>query len=75
MDRTKVTPKVSPRVSPKASHCVEALALKGCTAIWRIIEDLEQGKEVEETAPLSEEERAAVLAELKSIMAVYQGRK
>jgi hypothetical protein len=71
MDRIKVTPKISPEVS----YCLEVLALKGCTTIWRIIEDLEQGKEVEETASLSEEERAAVLAELKSIMAVYQGRK
>lgn len=75
MDRTKVSPKVSPRISPQISHCLEVFALKGCAAIWRIIDDLEQGKEVEETASLSEEERAAVLAELKSIMAVYQGRK
>ncbi len=63
MDRTKV------------SHYVEVLGLKGCAAIWRIIDDMEQGKEIAETASLSEEERAAVLAELKSIMVVYQGRK
>ena len=71
MDSTKVSPKVSPRVS----HCVEVLGLKGCAAIWRIIDDMEQGKEVAETASLNEEERGAVLAELKSIMAVYQSRK
>lgn len=63
MDRTKI------------DHCVETLSHKGCTEVWRIIADLESGKKVAETDSLTPEERQAVLAELKSIMAVYQGRK
>lgn len=59
----------------RIDHCVETLSHEGCTEVWRIIADLESGKEVAETNGLTAEERQAVLAELKSIMAVYQGRK
>lgn len=63
MDRTKI------------DHCVETLSHKGCTEVWRVIADLENGNPVAEANALTLEERQAVLAELKSIMAVYQGRK
>jgi len=59
----------------KIDHCVETLSQNGCTEVWVIIGLLEHGLGMEETAALSLEERQAVLAELKSIMAVYQGRK
>lgn len=56
-------------------HCVETLSLKGCAEVWRVIAELETGHVLPETAALTEAERQAVLAELKSIMAVYQERK
>lgn len=59
----------------KIDHCVELLSHKGCTEVWRIIAALEAGNEVVEAALLTRDERDAVLAELKSIMAVYERRK
>lgn len=61
--------------SDKINHCVELLSLKGCAEVWRIIDALEQNLVVAESSNLNQEERTAVLAELKSIMAVYQERK
>lgn len=58
----------------KIDRCVETLSLKGCSEVWKIITLLEQGNGPEEAATLTREERQAVLHELKSIMAVYQGR-
>ena len=54
---------------------VEALCQRGCAEVLQIISALEQGNLISETADLSEEERRAVLAELKTIMAPYRGRK
>ena len=59
----------------KIDHCVEALSLKGCAEVTRIIAALERGDMVADTLDLSEGERLATLEELKSIMAVYQTRK
>lgn len=59
----------------KIDHCVETISQKGCTEVWEIIGALEQNQPIIETTALTREERLAVLAELKSIMAVYQGRK
>lgn len=61
--------------SSKIDHCVETISLKGCTEVWEIIAALERNQPIAETADLLQEERQAVLAELKSIMAVYQVRK
>lgn len=46
----------------------------GCTRVREIIARLRAGEAVAETAGLDEETRAAVLAELESIMAVYDAR-
>jgi hypothetical protein len=62
---------VNPR---KIDDCVEALCRKGCREVSRIILALERNEPVAETLALSSGERAAVLAELKSIMAVYDAR-
>lgn len=59
----------------KIDHCVEILSQKGCAEVWKIIGALEQDQSIEETATLSREERLAVLAELKTVMAVYQEKK
>jgi hypothetical protein len=52
---------------------VEAICAQGCRAVTGLIVALESGLPVPETAHLSGLERREVLAELKSIMAVYDG--
>ncbi len=51
--------------------CVETLCNKGCKAVRDDIAALESGQGLPETRELRAEEVRAVLAELKSIMAVY----
>lgn len=53
---------------------VDTLCAQGCARVGKIIEQLRQGDEIEETRGLSAEERAAVLAELVNIMEVYDKR-
>lgn len=55
----------------RVDRCVELICDKGCRAVWKDIQRLEAGEMLPETAPLSEDERHAVLQELKSVMAVY----
>ncbi len=50
---------------------VEAICQHGCPQVRRIIAALETGDEVPETHGLNQSERAALLAELQQIMAVY----
>ena len=54
-------------------QCVEKMCHKGCRAVWSDIDALEAGKRLAEVEGLSKAEVYAVIAELKSIMAVYQG--
>lgn len=54
-------------------QCVEHLCLKGCRAVWGDIRALEAGASLPETRGLTTAEIDAVLAELKSVMAVYKG--
>jgi hypothetical protein len=53
--------------------CVERLCQKGCQAVWADIDALEAGEQLSETRNLGPAEIAAVLAELKAVMAVYKG--
>jgi hypothetical protein len=55
------------------AYCVEALCNKGCKAVRDDIAALESGQRLPETRELRADEVRAVLAELKSIMAVYGG--
>ena len=55
----------------RVTECVEGLCQKGCTEVRSVIDALESEQRVCETNHLNEEERAAVLGELKAIMAVY----
>lgn len=57
----------------RVEESVELLCQKGCRQLWADIDELDQGGILPETSDLSCEERALVLAELKSIMAVYEG--
>jgi hypothetical protein len=60
---------------PKVESCVDVLALRGCRQVTEVIRRLESGRLVPEVAGLGEEEIAAVLDELRSIMAVYEREK
>ncbi len=60
--------------SPAVEHCIESICHKGCRQVWGQIEILEKGESLPETQGLSREETAFVLAELKTIMAVYGDR-
>jgi len=55
----------------KIEACVEAICNKGCQVVRQHIAVLENGDSVPEVKSLSEQECIQVLAELKSIMAVY----
>ncbi|UHD15929.1 hypothetical protein [Thiocapsa bogorovii] len=50
---------------------IEAVCRKGCSQVRQDIAALEAGAQLPETRDLSEEERRALLRELKQIMAVY----
>jgi hypothetical protein len=54
--------------------CVERLCQKGCRAVWGDIDRLERGEVPPEVAGLDGGQLEAVLAELKSVMAVYGDR-
>ncbi len=54
-------------------HCIEQVCQKGCSSVWNDIEALEAGRLIPEAEGLNEDQRAAVLVELKSVMSVYEG--
>ena len=56
----------------KIAHCIEVLCQKGCKEVSLVILALERGEPMAEAQELNEDERQAVLMELKSIMSVYQ---
>jgi len=51
--------------------CLEQICEQGCRAVNKIIQQLEQGKEIEVVWHLSALQRGILLDELKSVMAVY----
>lgn len=57
----------------RVEHAVEVLCHQGCQAVWGVIDALESGATLPETAELSAAEVSAVVGELKAIMAVYSG--
>jgi hypothetical protein len=59
--------------SKRIDECVERLCNKGCRAVWGDIASLEQGRVLEETRHLNPDEIVLLVAELKEIMAVYEG--
>ncbi len=56
----------------KIAHCIEVLCQRGCKEVSLTILALERGEPMAEVLELNEDERQAVLHELKSIMAVYR---
>ena len=66
----------SPRTSDSEQRielALESLCGQGCKAVWDVIASLESGKALPQTDGLSEQELETLLAELKSVMAVYAG--
>lgn len=57
----------------KIDLLLESLCGEGCKAVWGVIENLESGTALPQTDGLSESELDTLLAELKSVMAVYAG--
>lgn len=53
--------------------CVERLCQEGCSKVTEYIESLQSGKQLPELAGLAPVEVKAVLDELVSVMAAYQG--
>lgn len=58
-------------VSGRVDEAVVRICELGCARVREIIRALAQGEDVPEAAHLCAEERAALLAELQAIMAVY----
>jgi hypothetical protein len=56
---------------PRVEAHVEAVCQQGCRQVRQAITILELGGDVPETRGLTLDERLALLAELKAIMAVY----
>ena len=52
---------------------MESLCGGGCKAAWSVISSLESGQALPQTDGLSAQELDLLLAELKSVMAVYAG--
>lgn len=52
---------------------LESLCGQGCKAVWDVIASLESGQALPQTDGLTQDELDALLAELKSVMAVYAG--
>lgn len=59
----------------KIEQAVTLICDQGCARIRVLIQHLETGAIIQETIELDETERQTVLAELKSIMAIYDLRK
>lgn len=53
-------------------QCVDRLCEAGCERVYEYMEALRADRPIPEIGPLTPDERAAVLGELQSIMAVYE---
>jgi hypothetical protein len=82
MDRATMKSAAQPKVIESAGCgsdrgrvelALESLCSQGCKAVWGTIESLESGAALPQTDGMSEAELDLLLAELKSIMAVYAG--
>lgn len=62
----------SPRQA-RIEAIMESLCGDGCKEVWAVISRLESGQTLPQTEGLSVQERDELLAELKSVMAVYAG--
>ena len=63
---------MNPDLSDDARTAVESICGLGCDRVNEIIDALESGRAVHETAGLDRSDRSRVLQELKDIMSVYE---
>ena len=63
---------MNPDLSDHARTAVESICGLGCDRVNEIIDALESGHSVKETAGLDRSDRYQVLRELKDIMSVYE---
>lgn len=61
-------------LKPELQSVVERLCEDGCTAVNQYIVEIQAGRQPVSMQHLNHQECKAVLAELKSIMAVYERR-
>lgn len=73
--RPDIDLKCGPMNQQKIENVVSLVCDQGCRRIRALIPVLETGVAIEETRELDVAESQAVLAELKSIMAIYDLRK
>ncbi|MGF1546646.1 MAG: hypothetical protein ACFCUG_04935 [Thiotrichales bacterium] len=62
-------------LEPVLDRYVERICSSGCAAVYGVIAAMERGELPPVVADLNGEEQRKVLAELKSIMAVYDARE
>lgn len=65
--------RAQPTSQDRIDLVMESLCGQGCKAVWGVIATLESGRALPQTDGLDPEELELLLAELKSIMAVYAG--
>ncbi len=59
----------------QVEQAVERVCNLGCAAVYRILDEVDRGIDPEPLAALPSGVRADVVAELRSIMAVYDARE
>jgi predicted GTPase len=62
---------MNPDLTSETRAVVDSVCALGCDRVYQIIDALEAGEDVEETAGLSRSQQRQVLEELRAIMSVY----
>ena len=62
---------MNPDLTSETRAVVDSVCALGCDRVNQIIDALEAGEDVEETAGLSRSQQRQVLEELRAIMSVY----
>ena len=61
-------------IEPQVEQAIDAICALGCERVTAYIRALDNGEERQEYAALDNRQRACLLQELRSIMAVYDSR-
>lgn len=62
------------RLNAHLQTIIDSICGQGCQYVRQLIQQLQQGKVDEKTKSLNAQERKLILAELQSIMSVYNHR-
>lgn len=62
---------MNPNLPDKVTLKIETLCEQGCVEVNQVIEDVKQGKPVEQLADCNRTEIESIIDELSQIMAVY----